>query len=377
MTIRLVLAFSLLALSSCRLDVRTPELSEATFGGGPCVMVTTAEFGVDGALARVSPDTLGVDDGVTTVHHDTRVVRIGDDAWALERLGADAIRGLDGALATRWTRTLESGANPADASARGGRVLVSLPGSDALALLSLDGEELGREGLSAFADDDGASEPDRVLATQSAWWVTLQRLESFRCSEASPLLVRVGDDGRVDEARSITLPACNPVDAALLDDERALVALAGVYRSLAPQLGVPVEDDGGLALVDLTTGSAELIFRESDLDGDVSAVVTDGARAWLLVSDDAFMTRLVGVDLLARSVIFETHLDGGAFDLLPVDDDVWVASRSITAPGVYAFDAASGEPTAGPMRTLLPPYELLPLPSCVDGPESRTAASLP
>lgn len=363
-------------LVACRLDVREPTLSEATFGGDPCVLVSTSEFGVEGALARIATDTRAVDDRVTTVHHDTRVALVDGRPWAIERQGADSVRALNDALGTLWSLSLDPSDNPTSAAWREDHALVSLYNANALAVVDGSGALVARTSLDAFADDDGGAEPDLVIATPASWWVFLQRLDGFQCGNA-PLLVPVDASGAPDRARSIALPGCNPVDAAFEGPHALLVAMPGVYRTLAPQLGVPITDDGGVVRVDLERGTAERVWSEADVGGDVGALAVGEGWAWLLVSDENFATRLIGVELEGEAIRFETELDGAAFDLAQVGDEVWVAVRSPVDPGVQAFDARTGAPLGARIRTQLPPYELLPLPSCSDGAGSRAASGSP
>ena len=125
-----------------------------------------------------------------------------------------------------------------------------------------------------------------------------------------------------------------------------------------------VPDDGGIEAIDPTTNRAEgFIASEADLGGTVTVVAPYTAtRAFAVVADEDFRNRLVAFSPATGKIIETLRTSAPSyFPDVAVNDrgEVWLADRTLRAPGIRIFDAESGRAVAGPIDVGLPPFAIL------------------
>jgi hypothetical protein len=209
--------------------------------------------------------------------------------------------------------------------------------------------------LSQFADADGIPEMDQMALVNGKLYVSLQRLNSF--IPAGPGMIAVIDSATDMVVGQITLSGENPFSETkglIVDNGTLVIGEAG-------RLGVT---DGGIERVDLTTGMAEGFFiTEAALGGDLNDfVLVSDHLGYAITAGTDFSNSLVAFDPATHSVT-KTLLAAGSFlsDIELNDrDELFLADRAITKPGVRIFRASDGsEITHAPLDLGLPPFDIL------------------
>jgi hypothetical protein len=351
-------------------DVRDADVFPAS---RRCAVVTTSEFGLDGAVAIVDAESLEVWPDVTATHGDANVDVIGEEVFVINREGGDSIQALDSAerFRTRWQRTTGAGTNPwRMVHVAEGPTWVSLYNEGALQRVEPD----AGSGASFLVGDrvvipwgqeaDERAEPLGLFVRDGVLYVITQGLGEYpRCGD--------GDRGALLAFDALTLAprpvfggsvrlelaACNPVDFAFLDDDTLLIAHAGRHRVTGG-----AHDDGGIELVDVAAGSSDgLIATEADYgDRDIVALAFDGVRLWVAAAGADFSASVfpASVEPFGAGEPVWWSDEAGIFALEVDRDQVWVVDRSYRSPGLVVFDAATSERIAGPLSTGFPPFDI-------------------
>ena len=290
--------------------------------------------------------------------------------YVIERFGCDAIRVFDGATcAFERQFSVGNGANPND-------IVVVSPTKayvtryDEADLWIVDpssGAFLGSISLAAFADRDGLPEMNRMAWHAGRVFVSCQRLDrdNFFTPTDSSLVVVIdaATDAVVDAdagtpgVQGILLPRTNPTtEFATAPEGNFLLGCTGFYGTA----------DGAVVRLDPRTFTAEVEVTEADLGGDVNdacvAPTPNGlARAFCVISDASFNTRLVSYERTGAPAVTTVH-PGAGFVLADAEaddrDEVWLCDRTASAPGMRVFDAVTRAQVAGPIDTGLPPNDL-------------------
>lgn len=315
-------------------------------GGPDCaleaehLLLATTDFEV-GALAAV--DARGcVRDTLASTDTDP-LVRALPGGWVAvaDRARGDALRLYEAGRyeAPRFEVVVEPEGNLHDVARVGDELWLAPFERPALVRTDLDGNRLGTVDLSAWADEDGLPEVDRVIPGPTRVYVGLQRLirggSVWQADEGVIVAVDPDDPdaGPVEVAR----PGPNPKLAPDPSDPERILALTGRYGS----------GDGALVVVDPAEGTAVPLVSEADLGFDLSAVAGIGQHAVLLGVDFAAdgPSRLVCVDLATGAVTDGRTTDGWFVDAAAGPDQVYVGVRTgfagARADGVLAVDPAT------------------------------------
>jgi hypothetical protein len=318
----------------------------------------------------VTPRTKHCD--IASVHSDARLRYYNGKLYVVNRFGADNIQVVDPATGnTTLQFSVGNGSNPYDiAFASPTKAYVTrYESSDLWIVNPQSGVHTGTIALGAFADADGIPEMDHMITVGPLLFISLQRVDrahGFVATDTS--LVAVVDtrtDALVDcdaarpGIQAIRLQLTNPVTAFQFDaaTSRLAIGCVGDYSAL----------DGGIEWIDpVTLKSAGIAMRESQLHGDVNAISlapgrTGAAHAFAVVSDVAFNTLLLRVDLTHAAITDTLYAPGGfAIGDIAENDagELWVCDNGFGTSGVRMFNAVSGQPLAGPLACTLPPVAL-------------------
>ena len=324
----------------------------------------TASFGT---LTLDTPRTITPASPQRTINSDATARASGGRVYIVNRFQADNIQTLDPSrdFATVSQCSTGTGSNPHDiALVSATKAYVTCYELTSLLIVNPSvgancaGFMLGSIDLSQFADADGIPEMDQMAIVNGKLYVSLERLnrnDSFK--PAGPGMIAVIDTATDTVVGQITLSGENPfgeTKGLIVDNGTLVIGEAG-------QLGV---NDGGIERVDLTTGMAEGFFiTEAELGGDLNDfVLVSDHLGYAITAGTDFSNSLVAFDPTTHSVT-KTLLSAGSFlsDIELNDrDELFLADRNITKPGVRIFRASDGsEITQAPLDLGLPPFDIL------------------
>ena len=318
----------------------------------------------------IAPRTKHCD--IASVHSDARLRYYNGKLYVVNRFGADNIQVVDPATGvTSLQFSVGNGANPYDiAFASPTKAYVTRYETRDLWIVNPQtGAHTGTIGLGAFADADGIPEMDHMITVGPLLFVSLQRVDrahGFIATDTS--LVAVIDmrtDAIVDcdpvtpGIQALRLQLTNPVTAFQFDaaTSRLLIGCVGAYGVL----------DGGLEWIDpVGLKSGGVALGESALHGDVNGVSfapgrLGAAHAFAVVSDAAFNTLLLRLDLTHGTVVDTVYAPGGFSigDIAENDNgELWVCDNGFGTSGVRIFSATSGQALSAPIVCTLPPVGL-------------------
>lgn len=239
-----------------------------------------------------------------------------------------------------------SEANPYDVAVLSGKAWVARYGSSSLLAVDLStGKAVDSIDLSAYAVA-GTDVPSMmaVVRWNSKLVVPVQRQDADFNPADSSLVLIVDPAARKVEKR-IALPFGNVYDV----DLRGNLLAAGCIGDWSSST------NGGLAIVDLSTGSVTKAIPAKTLEGDPSTVAFTG--------DDVVWTTVAGTypTSKARPVTLGSSTPGATFegatkasDVAFDGRDVWVAEGDDAKPLVFRVDPATGKSTLELRATLAP-----------------------
>ena len=337
-------------------------------GADSGVFVTTTDFET-GSAAFLGAGSLDPEVDLLTIHGDAYAEYHDGRVYVLNRLGQDNILVLE--MGDWRTPALQfsvgNGSNPYDIEFAGaGKAYVSRYASPGLLIVDpRDGSGLGEIDLSGFADGDGIPEMAEMVIVGSRLYVACQRLDrngSWGPVEDGVLVVvdmetdaLVDVDPAADGVQGIELAGRNP-NSLIAVGQRIVVAGSADFGDRA----------GGIEIVDATiSASGGLVVSEETLGGDITALALYTAtRGYVIITDADFVNSVRPVDLASGTVgePLAGHSGGFSPDLAVDGERLIVADRgTFSEPdkaGLLIYDAASGELIAGPISTVLPPYNI-------------------
>jgi hypothetical protein len=339
----------------------TGELAsgETPVPGSALVVTTDYETG---AYAAVDPVRRSAVPNVEIIHQDAvcRADPVTGYVFIVARRLADAIEVVD--TAGSWDLFAEysvgAGTNPQDiAIVSAERAYVARYDEPSLLVVDpLDGAELGTVDLSPYADGDGSPEAAWLLVHGDRVYTAMQKLVDFAVDGPSSVAVVDAASGQVE--REITLAGAN-----MYGKMRYAAAIDRIPLILVGRFG---ELDGGIQLLDPNDDTVSpYVVTEAALGGDLSDAVIASAEMGFAVigvpAEDGEKTRLVGFDPstgeVGQTLVESDGWDLGFIELDADGDELWVADRNPTRPGVRIFDAATGtELTDRPIDVGLPPF---------------------
>jgi DNA-binding beta-propeller fold protein YncE len=214
--------------------------------------------------------------------------------------------------------------------------------------------------LGAWADGDGIPEMDQLAVVAGRLFVSLARLDrGQRFAPAGPSLLIVVDIATDTIVGTVPLSGRNAFgDSAGLPREpetgKLVVAEAGNIFAVG---------DGGLERVDPFTLTAEGFFvGESDLGGNITDfVLLSPTKGYAIIQDATLRNVLVAFDPSRRAV---TKRLLARQDYLPdialaPDGTLWLADRTLLAPGLRIFETLDDEElTRNAIDVGLPPFSV-------------------
>ncbi|MBN1884379.1 MAG: hypothetical protein JW876_02495 [Candidatus Krumholzibacteriota bacterium] len=336
---------------------------------GDNAFVTTTDY-TTGSASIVHCDTLHTTDlDVASVHSDAISVRHGNLVYVVNRGGADNVQVIDPENDWRTVRqfSVGNGLNPQDIAffTATKAYVARYETNDLLVVDPADGSWLGTIDLSMFADADGLCEMNRLCIVGERLFVTIQRIDRNNwwmpvgdsyvavvdCAADTLLDTDSGEPG----IQPIALAAANPFSDIELDPvtNRILVSCVGTW-------GIA---DGGVEIVNPWTLESEgFLVTESAAGGDINDVeIYSPTIGYLVVTNASWNTDLVSFDPstgLATGTIYAPP--GYVINDIEISPggELFLADGTPTRPGIRVYDAATGAPTAGPVSTGLPPFDI-------------------
>jgi DNA-binding beta-propeller fold protein YncE len=337
-------------------------------GAGERAVVVTTDFET-GLLATVGVSRPhGVGHPATPIHSDAVVRVSGDGVYVVNRFLGDNLQVLDPQQGFRTLLQCSTGpgSNPHD---------VAVVAPDKAYVTRYDRAELwivdplasscagffrGSIDLGPWGDGDGLPEMDQMALAGDRLFVSLERLDRNRQFAPAGKSALVVIDTTTDQVTgTIELTGAN-----------AFAETAGIARDpttgdlLVAEAGnIFKANDGGIERVDPVALQALGFFvTEDDLGGSVTDfVIVSDSKGYAIVLDEALRNLLVAFDPSRRRpprrlLVRTEFLPDVA---LAPDGTLWVADRTLTAPGIRIFDASDDrELTARPVDVGLPPFAL-------------------
>jgi DNA-binding beta-propeller fold protein YncE len=340
-----------IALAACSNNSSGPEEAGT---GAAFIYMTDYQTG---ALATFTPGDSAVRlVPLNALHTDVALCNGDTSVYVIERFGKDDVIVLDPDAPDTPTAnySLGNGSNPQDivVSDDGSKAYVlRLNRANVLIINPANGDSLGTIDLSSYADADGLPEMVDGLLYNGSLYVLLQLLNqnAFFSPTGPGMVVKINTSTNAVDA-SIALTIENPEQIA--EKDGIIYAVGGPWGDLSAG-GVDKIVGAATTAIRVAEGSA---FRGR---GQSIALVKDSNVAWVVVSQEWPTGAVYAVNLTSGSVV-----DSLAGLVSParavVGGSVLVVSdRNGDAPGIFTFDATTGDLTQGPISTPLPPDAVL------------------
>jgi len=341
----------------------------------PFVFAVTTDYETSGNCARIDLESPWegetnlepvCTDPVVRYFHDGRL-------YVVNRLFCDNIQVIDAeTFETIIEFSVGAGRNPHDIVVIDpNRAYVSCYDSHLLLEVNPStGAILDEIDLAGFADADGLPEMDGMIRVGDRLYVQIQRLDrDLYWNPVPPSYLAVIDiatnsvvdvDPDTGGTQGIVLTGLNPqwqMTAETRHDTgpRIYVAEVGSWGQL----------DGGIDVVELdgSVSATGFVTTEAELGGDILGfALTPYGFGYALVQPDWSTSLLVRFDLATGEKLEDVYSTDAIADIEidPASFQLFVAERTITAPGVHVFDSRTGEKlTDTPINTGLPPVDLV------------------
>lgn len=347
---RSLVVVSLLLVAACG----SSSTGGSTSSSGAFVVTTdfsTGSFSVVAADRSVTP-------GVGSIHSDAAAFAHDGRVYVVNRLGADNLQVIDPAAgyATVAQYSLGASSNPHEiAFASATKAYVTRYGTGDVAVIDPStGDTAATIDLAPYADADGSAEGSQMRLVGDRLYVMLQNIDqnNYWVPAGTSRMVTVDTDSDTVVADT-PLPLQNPTGA-IVDVTGSVVAIVCIGN-----YGVA---DGGVVLLDTATGTVSAgALTEALAGGDLYHVVyTSATTGYAIVGDSSYNTLLKSFDTAAGTVATVHETVGFKLAGMTLHDgELWLVDRTTEASGVLIFDAATGDRTAGPLSTGLPPQQIL------------------
>ncbi len=377
-----------LALLTCACGADTPPPA-ARCAASPiaetsehhCLVVATTDLATSGGITVVDTHSGCAWTNITAIHQDAVLVADDDDLYVINREGGDNVQRLSPAsgFATLWQRSVGNLSNPQAMAIAGDTGFIPLYRTGTVAVVTLS--DAGLDPITEIVlptehEADGRAEPAFVWVRGDTLYVMVNglgdyphcgtgrgRIYAYDTADYTPQPV-------FDGQTALDLAFCNPGAWGWLDEDRILVGASGDFKALQPE-GTEAVDDGGLEVINLAEGRSEgVILTEADM-GDLDLLdLTVGAegRVWITLTGlevdgrpsfqaSVHALRLYGA--AADNLIGEPVWVGeGIFDIVEVDDVLWIADRAPECAGLIPIDVGSGEQLSPVIQTGFAPFSI-------------------
>lgn len=354
-----------LVIAAC---MTQPEEPMSTPKGAFALVITTDYE--SGAYSTVRRSDRAVAPDIDAIHADAvcRYDRTLATPFVINRWGADAIALPDPEEGWRITReySVSSGSNPQDiAAVSAERAYVARFNEPRLLVVHpFTGAFLEQIDISPYADSDGVPEATWLYALDGKVFVLLARLDAFRPTDHSTLLVIDGPTGKVEDAISLTHTNPSGKLRYQQDLEKLVIIETGGFSSL----GGAERMDGIVELFDPATRtlSGPVVTAEA-LGGDIiDAVILSSTKGFAIIeqgADDTLATHLVtfdpGTGKKGAHLASASGFAYSALELTPDGTELWLADRTRTRPGIRIFDTATDALlTPEPIDVGMPPFTI-------------------
>jgi DNA-binding beta-propeller fold protein YncE len=352
-----------LATAGCGVEPGGGDGGDAgTFDSGPYAFVVTTDY-TTGSFATVEISSRQATKNLCNGHlcsifSDAIARRHRDQIYIVNRLGQDNIQILDPvhSFTTVNQYSVGAGSNPQDiAFANGKGYITRQEMNNVLVVKPETGERIAEIDLSQFSDPDGNCEPALMASDGQYVYVAILRLNRTQKYVPSGKSYVAVIDSATDRlvGNGILLNTTNPYAGFFLDGSNLYVGCAGSFQVL----------DGAIELIDTTTlKNKGVIVDEQTLGGDINFFTIKNNVIYATISDQNFSTAIKTYDISTRfmgQIVKTTGFDlaGIAINSL---EELYVADRSTTNPGIRIFGAIGGrEYTPTPINTGLPPLQIM------------------
>ena len=338
-----IIAASLIALSFAACD--SDSGTGPNGGGGNAYVYMTdyqsaalGTFAVGDSAVHLLP--------LTSLHTDVALRPHGDRMYVVERFEKDGIIVLDVETpdVPLTNYSVRNGTNPQDivVESASRAYVLRLAAPNVLIVNPATGDSVGTIDLSSLADADGLPEMIDGLLYNGDLYVLLQLLdENAYFAPTGPGLVAVVDpaDGTIE--RTIALTIKNP--ELMIEDDGALYVVGGGWFD-NPSGGVDRIDAGASTATRITEGAA-MRGRPT-----AAAYVDDANTIWVAVIQMWPAGAVYGVDATSGAIVDSLGSVTSPASVATNGQNLLVTDT----PGLYVFDAVSGDLVAGPIATPLP-----------------------
>jgi len=347
--------------------------------------VTTTDFS-SGSATWIDLQSKHATIGVASIFSDATARYYNGLIYVVNRLGQDNVQVLDpdAGFSTIRQFSTGNGSNPHDIVCTGPSTcyVTRYEKANLWKMDPSNGAVLGTIDLSALADADGIPEMDQLALVGNRLFVSVQRLDrnnAFQPTAASYIaVVDISADTLLDANAHV--PGVQPITTTHPDpfSEMQLDGFTGtLYLSETGFFGLL---DGGVEAIDpVTLQSLGTIFTESATGEDILDVeIVAPDLGYAIISTPQFYTHLISFNPRTGARIATVYAPS-AYVLQDVergpDGLLYLADRTITAPGIRCYNAATGvEITTSPVSTGLPPFDLTFLVPLQTGVVSKTVA---
>lgn len=364
---KILLLASALACAAPLPACEGPVEAEDAPGARPSAFVVTSDF-ESGSFAVIDAQARTVYPDLGLIHQDA-VCR--SDArtglvYVVARRGADAVSVVDPEAGWRVVGeySVGAGTNAQDIAVVADDLayVARLQAPDILGVDPADGTIRRTIGLGALADADGIPEVTWLGYREGKLYALLARLEEFHPADYSLLVVIDAASGAVEKALRLAVP--NPSGRLRYSEavERFVIIESGAFTSLNEEQ----ELDGAIEYFDPKTNTLSgPKITAAALGGDIlDAVIAASDKGFAAIEEGCgadVRTRLVSFDPTSGEKTGDLAATAewalSALELSPNGEELWVADRSPTRPGIRIFDVESGkELTAEPLDVGLPPF---------------------
>lgn len=330
-------------------------------------LVVTTDY-ESGAYSVVDVKGRQVQRNIAAVHSDLacRFDEVVGQPFIIERFGADAVDLIDPAQNWRIAKqySVGAGTNPQDIVAVStDRAYVARLGDKALAVVHpRNGALLDTVDLSAFADEDGIPDITRLHYRGGKVFALAARLNNFRPTDKSSILVIDGPTGAVDE--EIPLSFVNP--SGPLRYSTAVGRLVLIETGGFSSRGGADEVDGIIEYFNPDTGELEgPVITSEALGGDIiDAVIVREDKGYAIVerqNGEDMETALVRFNPMTgradSTLAAALNFTYPFMELTPNGRELWLLDRTPQAPGIRIYDTKTDALlTDTPIDTGLPPF---------------------
>lgn len=321
------------------------------------LFVVTTDY-QSGSFSLINTETLEAQPSIDTIYMDASATFYEKYVYIINRYGQDNIEIRDPNDGFKVIKQYSTGSasNPHGLCfANDEKAYVTLYEKDYILVVNpLTGEELGRIDISSHADADGIPEMSACKIIGDTLFVGLQLLDRndtmFPPTGESYILAVNTSSDKVE--KSIKCSSTNPLSVFRKTDadEKLWIGYSGM---------MPGGDDAGIEYLDTDTFEMSgLIIDEKKAGGDIqNFAMIDDNTGFVVVSDENFNMKLYKFDASSgkKEEIFSTEGYNIGGIALSKDGKLFVADRTINAPGIRVFKADTGKEITDSVIDVGPP----------------------